>query len=115
MAMDISPTKSRFYLLTMVLQIDSGLAYGGFEWHEKYVAKIPAELSNEALLNALVAVNRSLKSAVFMQTGAGPRLKLGNSLIFATRTELRPTTAKEILEQKVLPLLNFENALEVAL
>jgi hypothetical protein len=115
MSVESYPTKARFYLLTMVLQIDSGLAYGGFEWHEKYVAKIPAELSNEALLNALMAVNRSLSSAVLIKTGSGHRLKLGNCLIFATRTELRPTTAKELLEQKVLPLLNFQHKVEVAL
>lgn len=107
-------TKSQFYLLTAVLHVDGGLAFGGYEWHEKYIAKMPgAEVSDNDLLQAMVKIH-AFSKAIIIQTGGGPRLKVGNATIFFTRLKVAPMLAKQIIEHKILMLLNIEKHLESA-
>lgn len=102
------PAKSRFYLLTAVLHVDGGLAFGGHEWHEKYIAKMPAgEVSDRRLLDALNSIHEFKRGAV-IETGGGPRFKIGNATIFFTRTQIAPMLAKQIIEQKILPVMNID-------
>ena len=105
------PAKTRFYLLTAVLHVDGGLAFGGHEWHEKYVAKMPAnEISDRQLLEVLVSTHEFKKGAI-VETGGGPRIAVGNATIFFTRTPIATLLAKQILEQKILPLMNVDKHL----
>lgn len=107
--------KFRFYLLTAVLHVDGGLAFGGFEWHEKYVAKLTIhEKGQRQLLESLMKARQDFGRGTIIETGGGPRLKVGNAMVFIAMAEIRPTTAKELLEQKILPLLNFAADTEVA-
>lgn len=107
--------KFRFYLLTAVLTVDGGLAFGGFEWHEKYVAKLTIhEKGQRQLLESLMTARTDFGRGVIVETGGGPRIKIGNTMVFVAMTEIRPNTAKELLEQKILSLLNFAATSEVA-
>ncbi len=108
------PTKSRFYLLTAVLHVDGGLAFGGHEWHEKYIAKMPVgEVNDLQLLDALSGTH-GFKRATVIETGGGPRIKIGNATIFFTRTQIAPMLAKQIIDQKILPLMNVSKIMGYA-
>ena len=106
--------KSEFYLLTAVLHVDGGLVFGGHEWHEKYIAKMPnKEVSDKDLLNALLALH-AFKQGILIETGGGPRIKLGNATIFFTRNKVAPMLAKQVIEHKILTLLNIQKQMEDA-
>lgn len=99
----------RFYLLTAVLIVDGGLSYGGYEWHEKYIAQLPEYLfDQENMLKELIKIHQFSKG-VIVQTGAGKRLKIGDAEIFFTKIMIPPTLARDMLENKILPLVTIKN------
>lgn len=108
--------KLRHFLLTAVLQIDGGLACGGYEWHEKYVAKLPGyNVDKQQLLEAFMACNKDFKRGVIINRGKGPEIKIGDVYAWFAMIEIRPTTAKEIIEQNILPVFNLVKIIEPAL
>lgn len=101
------PKLGKFYLLTAVLIENGGLAFGGFEWHEKYIARFPEySFEQEEMLKELIKKHQFSKG-VIVQTGAGKRLKIGSAEIFFSKQRLATVLAKTMLENKVLPLLAF--------
>lgn len=101
----VMPKTGQFFLLTAVLQIGGGLAFGGYEWHEKYIARLPDYChDHEQLLTELMAV-RPFNNGRIIPTGAGKRIRIGDAQIFFTQQKLATTLAKLMLENKVLPLL----------
>ena len=101
----VMPKTGQFFLLTAVLHVAGGLAYGGYEWHEKYIARMPEYChDHEVLLTELMNLSQFNKGRI-IETGAGKRIVIGDAQIFFTQQKLATTLAKLMLENKVLPLL----------
>lgn len=99
------PKSGQFFLLTAVLQIDGGVAYGGYEWHEKYIARLPGYCCDHELLLAELLKLHQFSKGRIIPTGGGKRIRIGDAQIFFTQQKLASTLAKLMIENRVLPLL----------
>lgn len=100
-----TPKSGQFFLLTAVIQIGGGLAFDGYEWHEKYIARLPEYCQDHDQLLAELCKFHQFSTGRIIQTGGGKRIVIGDAQIFFTQQKLAPTLAKLMLENKVLPLL----------
>lgn len=108
------PKSGQFFLLTAVLKIDEALATYGYEWHEKYIARLPSYCDDhERLLEELIKCHQ-FKHGVVVKTGSGKRIKIGSAQIFFTQQKIQTTLAKLMVEHKILPLLTIKELREAA-
>lgn len=109
--------KPVFYLLTAVIDVGGGVAFGGAEWHELYITKMPPGIPDVDLNNAVI--NQHLRQRhpkidiTMVKTRYGhSKIKIGEHYAWFARQKIQPTLAKTMLKARIVPYINLSGCFE---
>jgi|GEM_PF-4497485 len=95
--------KHHYYLITAALTLHGGLAFGGSEWHEKYIARLPEGFSDDELTQMVLKFRQYAGGEAGDLPGV---FNMADARVFLTRERIKPTLAKQIIESRILPQLS---------